>query len=352
MSMYGRIAARRASALREAGICTFLSIESSCDETAAAVTRGFEVLGHSVHSQIALHEKYGGVVPEIASRDHVRMMDDVLNAALKDAGKTLKDIDAVAVTYGPGLVGALLCGVSYAKALAFALEIPLYAINHIEGHICANYIEKPELKPPFVCLVASGGHSHIVLAMDGGYRLLGKTRDDAAGEAFDKAARVLGLGYPGGPKLEALARGGDATAFTLPRPKVDGYDLSFSGLKTALLQSCARMEKQGGYRREDAAAAFQEAVTGQLCEKAVAAAVNSGCGKLALAGGVAANGALRQRLRAACEEAGLEFFVPSIDLCTDNARMIGAAAHLAMLKCETAGLDLNAEPSLRFVLEE
>ncbi|MGI5899307.1 MAG: tRNA (adenosine(37)-N6)-threonylcarbamoyltransferase complex transferase subunit TsaD [Christensenellales bacterium] len=345
---YYDIAIKKARELRERGCGNILAIESSCDETAAAVTRGFKTLGEKVHSQIDLHEKYGGVVPEIASRDHVRMMDFVVDDALSQAGMSLSDIDAVAVTYGPGLVGALLCGVSYAKALAYSLSLPLYAVNHIEGHICANYMAHEELKPPYICLVASGGHSHIVrVDGDGEYRLIGKTRDDAAGEAFDKAARVLGLGYPGGPKLDALAQSGDADAFVLPTPRVEGYDYSFSGLKTALLQACARAEKQGGYRREDAAAAFQRAVVTQLRDKLMAAALDQGVDSVAVAGGVAANSGLRKVLAEACSEKGLGFFVPPLSLCTDNARMIGAAAHVMLRSGAPSPLTLNAQPSLR-----
>ncbi len=348
---YYDISMKKAGELKEKGYGNILAIESSCDETAAAVTRGFETLGEKVHSQIDLHEKYGGVVPEIASRDHVRMMDFVVDDALSQAGMGLSDIDAVAVTYGPGLVGALLCGVSYAKALAYSLKLPLYAVNHIEGHICANYMAHEALKPPYICLVASGGHSHIVrVDGDGEYRLIGKTRDDAAGEAFDKAARVLGLGYPGGPKLDALAQTGDAEAFVLPSPKVGGYDYSFSGLKTALLQACARAEKQGGYRREDAAAAFQRAVVSQLRDKLMAAAQDQGIDSVAVAGGVAANSGLRKALAKACGERGLNFFVPPVSLCTDNARMIGAAAHVLMRNGTPSPLNLNAEPSLKLRL--
>ena len=349
--MYYDVAKEKARVISEIGTATVLAIESSCDETAAAVMRGFKTLGAKVHTQIDLHEKYGGVVPEIASRDHVRMMDFVVDDALNAAGLTLRDIDAVAVTYGPGLVGALLCAVSYAKALAFSLNIPLYAVNHIEGHICANYLVHEDLRPPYVCLVASGGHSHIVRVDDDGrYILLGKTRDDAAGEAFDKAARVLGLGYPGGPKLDALAQTGDSEGFVLPKPKVDGYDYSFSGLKTALLQAGARMDKQGGYRREDAAAAFQKAVVNQLSEKVIAAAVDQKLAAVAIAGGVAANSGLRADLGRRCADNNIRFYMPPLKLCTDNAEMIGAAAHVMISSGEPAGLHLNAEPSLRLKL--
>ena len=346
--MYEKIAAEKDRLLKQKGQAVILAIESSCDETAAAVTCGFETLGACVHTQIDLHKKYGGVVPEIASRDHVRMLDFVVEEALLRAGKTLADIEAVAVTYGPGLVGALLCGVSFAKSLAFACGVPLYGVNHIEGHICANYLAHPDLTPPYLCLVVSGGHSHLVMVSEHGvYQLLGKTRDDAAGEAFDKAARVLGLGYPGGPQIDALAKQGDASRFTLPHPRVEGLDYSFSGLKTAMIQEAQRREKNGGFDIRDAAASFQQCVVAQLCEKAMRAARQTGAKTLAVAGGVAANSGLRDALGAACKKAGLRFCMPPVALCTDNAEMIGAAAHLVMRYRTPMDLTLNAQPSLR-----
>lgn len=346
--MYEQIALQKHRLLQEKGKAIILAIESSCDETAAAVVCGFETLGASVHTQIDLHKKYGGVVPEIASRDHVRMLDFVVEDALAKADTMLRDIDAVAVTYGPGLVGALLCGVSFAKSLAFSLGVPLYGVNHIEGHICANYLTHPDLEPPHLCLVVSGGHSHLVLVQEHGvYRLLGKTRDDAAGEAFDKAARVLGLGYPGGPQIDALAKEGDASKFTLPHPHVPDLDYSFSGLKTAMLQEAQRRNKAGGFDIRDAAAAFQKCVVDQLAEKAIEAARRTGIKTLAVAGGVAANSGLRQKLQQECARAGLRFCVPKIALCTDNAEMIGAAAHLVMRYREPMALTLNAQPNLR-----
>ncbi|MBQ2818575.1 MAG: tRNA (adenosine(37)-N6)-threonylcarbamoyltransferase complex transferase subunit TsaD [Clostridia bacterium] len=353
MSSYYANAQKKAKILKERGEAVFLAIETSCDETAAAVMRGFKPISSAVHTQIDIHKKYGGVVPEIASRNHVQMIDIVVKDALDKANMTLKDIEAIAVTYGPGLVGALLCGVSYAKALAYALDIPLFAINHIEGHICANYVEHEWLKPPFMCLVVSGGHSHIVnISEHGVYRLIGKTRDDAAGEAFDKAARVLGLPYPGGPEVDKLSKGGDPEKFPLPMPRVEGYGYSFSGLKTAMLQTAQRLEKTGGYDKKDAAASFQNCVTKQLTGKAIQAALDFGASTLAVAGGVAANSALRSSLEKECEKHGIKFCAPSLKYCTDNAVMIGAAANIALQNQLPADLSLNAEPSLRLNMIE
>ena len=331
---------------------TLLAIESSCDETAAAVVRGGrEVLSSAVFTQIPLHKVYGGVVPEIASRSHVEKIGAVVAEALEQAGKTLEEMDAVAVTAGPGLVGALLVGVSYAKGLAFAAHKPLVPVHHIEGHISANLIAHPDLEPPFMCLVASGGHSHIVRVADYGvYELLGRTRDDAAGETFDKVARVLGLPYPGGPELEKLARGGDPHAFSFPSGFNAGahYDFSFSGLKTSAINLVHNAQQRGEeVRREDIAASFQQAVVDILAGKAVRAAKEQGCGTLALAGGVAANTALREGLRQRAEKAGIRFVCPPKNLCTDNAAMIGAAGYYRLLRGCTGGLDLNANPGLK-----
>ena len=328
-----------------------LSIESSCDETAAAVTlNGREVLSNIIYSQITLHEEYGGVVPEIASRKHIEKINQVIDRALKESGHTLRDMDAIAVTYGPGLVGALLVGVSAAKALAFATGIPLIGVHHIEGHICANYIENKELEPPFVCLVASGGHSHLVVVKDHGeFELIGRTRDDAAGEAFDKVARAIGLGYPGGPKIDKAAREGNPDAIDFPRAKVDGseYDFSFSGLKSAVLNYLNQAAMKGEQIvTADVAASFQKAVVNVLTEHSIHAVKEYGYKKFAIAGGVAANSSLRDELDKRCREEGIEFYRPSPIYCTDNAAMIGTAAYYEYLKGTRSGYDLNAVPAL------
>ena len=329
-----------------------LAVESSCDETAMAVVEdGRRVLSQAIASQINIHALYGGVVPEIASREHVLALDPLLDQVLPQ-GET---VDAVAVTFGPGLVGALLTGVSWAKGFAYARGLPLIAVNHIEGHVSANYIAHPSLEPPFVCLVASGGHSHIVRVDDyGSYTLLGQTTDDAAGEAFDKAARVIGIPYPGGPLLDKLAEQGDEHAYHFPKAHVKGkYDYSFSGVKTAVINETHRLKQMGQeIRREDFAASFRRAVVDMLVEKAVAAAVDSGAGKLALSGGVAANQLLRREARERGERAGLAVYMPPVSLCTDNAAMIGSAAYYRYLKGELAPLSLNAQPSLRLIGQE
>ena len=329
-----------------------LAIESSCDETAAAVVEdGRNVLSNTIYSQIDLHTIYGGVVPEIASRKHVEKINQVIKHALAEAGTGLQDIDAVAVTYGPGLVGALLVGVSAAKSLAYAAGKPLVGVNHIEGHISANYIEHSELEPPFMCMVASGGHSHLVLVKDyNEYEIIGRTRDDAAGEAFDKVARAIGLGYPGGPKVDKLAKEGNPEAISFPRAHVDEapYDFSFSGLKSAVLNYLNGCDmKHIEYNRADVAASFQQAVVDVLVANSVNAAKDHGVKKLALAGGVASNSRLRECMKAAAESAGLEFYYPSPILCTDNAAMIGAAGYYAYMAGERSPLSLNAMPNLK-----
>lgn len=331
---------------------TILAIETSCDETAAAVVRnGREVLSNVIYSQIDLHTLYGGVVPEIASRKHIEKINQVMAQALKEAGMELSDLDAVAVTYGPGLVGPLLVGVSAAKAVSFASGLPLLGVHHIEGHISANYIEHKDLEPPFVCLVASGGHSHLVVVKDyGEYEVLGRTRDDAAGEAFDKVARAIGLGYPGGPKIDKTAREGNPDAIAFPRAKVgdSDYDFSFSGLKSAVLNYLNSCEMKGeSICQADVAASFQKAVVDVLTEHSMAAVERCGLRKFAIAGGVASNSALRQALESACEKKGIAFYRPTPILCTDNAAMIGAAAYYEYRKGVRHGLDLNAVPNLR-----
>lgn len=329
-----------------------LAIESSCDETAAAVVRnGREVLSNVISSQIALHTRYGGVVPEIASRKHIEKINQVIGQALADAGVTLRDITAIAVTYGPGLVGALLVGVSEAKAISFAAGIPLVGVHHIEGHISANFIENRELEPPFVCLVASGGHSHLVVVRNyGEYDIIGRTRDDAAGEAFDKVARAIGLGYPGGPKIDEAAKSGNPEAIDFPRAKVADcvYDFSFSGLKSAVLNYLNSCEmKKIPVSRPDVAASFQKAVVDVLVEHSMLAVDEYGFKKFAIAGGVASNLGLRAALKKECLARGVEFFSPSPLLCTDNAAMIGAAGYYEYIKGVRHGYDLNAYPNLR-----
>ncbi len=331
---------------------TILAVETSCDETAAAVVvNGREVLSNVISSQIALHTLYGGVVPEIASRKHIEKINQVMGEALSQAGKKLSDMDAIAVTYGPGLVGALLVGVSAAKAVSFASGIPLIGVHHIEGHISANYIENKELEPPFVCLVVSGGHSHLVVVKDyGEYEILGRTRDDAAGEAFDKVARAIGLGYPGGPKIDKVSKEGNPDAIVFPRAKVgdSDYDFSFSGLKSAVLNYLNSCEMKGeSYCQADVAASFQKAVVDVLVEHSMHAVESCGIRKFAIAGGVASNSSLREALTMACEERGVTFYHPSPILCTDNAAMIGAAGYYEYVKGVRHGYDLNAVPGLK-----
>ena len=329
-----------------------LAIESSCDETAAAVVKnGREVLSNVISSQLALHTLYGGVVPEIASRKHIEKINQVIQEALDEAHVTLDDIDAIGVTYGPGLVGSLLVGVAAAKAISYAKKIPLVGVHHIEGHISANYIENKDLEPPFLCLVVSGGHTHLVKVADyGKYEILGRTRDDAAGEAFDKVARAIGLGYPGGPKIEKAAREGDPMAIPFPKAKVNDnpYDFSFSGVKSAVLNYINGCKmKNIEIVPEDIAASFQKAVTDVLIAHAMHAAEEFKIDKLAIAGGVASNSVLREGMRAACEKRGISFYHPSPIFCTDNAAMIGAAAYYEYLAGTRHGWDLNAVPNLK-----
>ena len=329
-----------------------LAIESSCDETAAAVVRnGREVLSNVISSQIDLHTLYGGVVPEIASRKHIERINQVIEEALSTAGVSLAQTDAVAVTYGPGLVGALLVGVAEAKAIAYAAGKPLVGVHHIEGHIAANFVEHPELEPPFLSLVVSGGHTHLVRVEDYGvFTILGRTRDDAAGEAFDKVARAIGLGYPGGPKIDRVAREGDPEAIAFPRTHMEDapYDFSFSGLKSAVLNYINGCQMKGQeYRQADIAASFQKAVTDVLVGNAMRAVEEYHADRFAIAGGVAANSALRQAMKEACEERGVKLYYPSPVYCTDNAAMIGVAGYYEYRKGVRHGLDLNAIPNLR-----
>lgn len=329
-----------------------LAIESSCDETAAAVImEGREVFSNIISSQIEIHKQYGGVVPEIASRHHLNNVNTVVDQALEEAGVTLEDVDMIGVTYGPGLVGALLIGLATAKAYALAADKPLIGVHHIHGHICANYIEHKDLEPPFMALVISGGHTNIVEVEDyNKCRVLGGTRDDAAGEAYDKVARVLGLGYPGGPLIDKIAREGNPHAVEFKRVFLEkgSLDFSFSGIKTGVL-NYINSEKQAGREINvpDVAASFQAAVLDVIVAKTVGAAVDMGKDKIVLAGGVASNSMLREMLRKECDKKGLKLYYPAPILCTDNAAMIGCAAYYRYMAGERDGLDLDAIPNLK-----
>lgn len=333
-----------------------LAIESSCDETAAAVVKGGTIiLSNIINSQVDIHAKFGGVVPEIAARSHIEQITQIVDLALKSAHVGFDDLAAIAVTNGPGLVGPLLVGVSFAKALSFSVKLPLIAVNHMHGHIAANYLDigdKKGIEPPFLCLVVSGGHTNIIMVEDYlHYNKLAETRDDAAGEAFDKVARSLGLGYPGGPKIDQLSKIGNPNAIVFPRAKVSGskYDFSFSGIKSAVLNyinSCSM--KQETYLVEDVAASFQQAVIDALCSRCMDILEEYRMDTLAIAGGVAANSGLRERLRDLCETKGIRFHYPDMQLCTDNAAMIGAAAYYQFLEKDFADMSLNAIPNLNF----
>lgn len=329
-----------------------LAVESSCDETAAAVVlNGREVLSNVIASQIDLHKLYGGVVPEIASRKHIENINQVIEQALKEAELTIRDVDGICVTYGPGLVGALLVGVGTAKAISYAAGKPLIGVHHIEGHISANYICHKELEPPFLCLVVSGGHSHLVIVKDyGTYEIIGRTRDDAAGEAFDKVARSIGLGYPGGPKIDDLSVQGDSKAIKFPRASVEGapYDFSFSGVKSAVLNYINGCKMKGlEYSQADIAASFQEAVTDVLVAHTMLAAENYGIHKVAMAGGVACNKGLRRKMEEQCAHRKYQLYYPEPVFCTDNAAMIGAAGYYEYINGRRDGWDLNAVPGLK-----
>lgn len=329
-----------------------LAIESSCDETSAAVVlNGREVLSNVIASQIDTHTKFGGVVPEVASRMHIEVIDGVVKEALKEANVTLDDIDAIGVTYGPGLVGALLVGLQYAKGLAMASKKPLIGVNHIEGHISANYIQTKDLKPPFVSLVVSGGHTFIVHVKDYGvYEVIGQTRDDAAGEAYDKVARAIGLGYPGGPKVDKLAKEGNKHAIEFPRAKFhdETLDFSFSGVKSAVLNYLNKAKmKDIEVNKADVAASFQYAVVEVLKDNVFKTCEKKKLDKIAIAGGVASNSALREALMTEGEKRGIKILFPAQILCTDNAAMIGSAAYFKLIKGEESSLDLNAKPNLK-----
>ncbi len=327
-----------------------LAIETSCDETSVAVLKdGRNILSNTISSQIEIHKRFGGVVPEVASRKHLESINKIIETSLKEADKSLDDIDNIGVVYGPGLVGALLVGISTAKALAFATHKPLIPVNHIESHIFANFVEHKELEPPFTCLVVSGGHTHLVYVEDYGvYELLGRTRDDAAGEAFDKVARALGLSYPGGPIIDRLAKTGNKDAIKFPRALLEEgtYDFSFSGLKSSVLNyinSCKQKDIE--INLEDVAASFQAAVVDVLVEKTISAAKEKNTNIVAIAGGVASNEGLRDSLTKRCELEGLSLKYPSKILCTDNAAMVGCVAYYNFKRGKVAGLDLNAVPN-------
>ena len=327
-----------------------LAIETSCDETSVAIVKnGREVLSNAISTQIPLHEQYGGVVPEIASRMHVEKINLVIKNALEEADMSLDDVDAIGVTYGPGLVGALLVGVMAAKSIAFAKNKPLVGVHHIEGHIAANYISHQELKPPFLCLVVSGGHTHLVHVQDyDKYEIIGKTRDDAAGEAYDKVARAIGLTYPGGPKVDKLAHEGNPEAINFPRAlKDDGYDFSFSGVKSAVLNYINGAKMKGEeINKADVAASFQASVVDVLVTKAINLAKELNIDKIAVAGGVSANKGLREEMQKACDKTGKKFYCPEFILCTDNAAMIGSAAYYEYIKGVRSDMRLNAIPNL------
>ena len=324
-----------------------LAIESSCDETAAAVVEdGRKVLSSVIASQVKEHIVYGGVVPEIASRMHTQAISGVVAKALEDANVTYKDLDAIAVTYAPGLIGALLVGINFAKGLSFSTGLPLVPVHHLRSHIAANYITHPELEPPFLCLVVSGGHSHIVAVNSyTDFTIIGRTRDDAAGECMDKAARAMGLPYPGGVNLDKISVDGDPSAYKLPRPHVDGseYDFSFSGLKTAVVNTIHNAKQKGlEISIPDLGAACIETVADCLVKNTVKAAEEYGFKKIALAGGVSANSRLRARMKAVCDEKGWELYMPELSLCGDNAAMVGAQGYYEFLNKNVAGLELNA----------
>jgi N6-L-threonylcarbamoyladenine synthase len=329
-----------------------LSIETSCDETSAAIVEnGRKILSNRIYSQIDIHQKYGGVVPEIASRNHVKKLPYIIDEALAESGLSLKEMDAIAVTNGPGLIGALLIGLSTAKAMAYSLKIPLIGVHHIEGHIAANFLEYPELEPPFLTLVVSGGHSHLVMVRDyQTFEVLGKTKDDAAGEAFDKVSRVLGLGYPGGPAIDLAAREGNGDAIAFPRVMLEknSLDFSFSGLKSAVLNYLNHCKmKDINYSINDVAASFQLAVVDVLVEKTMIAAKKEGIAKIALAGGVSCNSLLRQKMATAALKHGYELYFPKPILCTDNAAMIGSMAYYNYLNGAVSDLNLNGIPGLK-----
>ena len=321
-----------------------MGIESSCDETSVAIVKnGREILSNVIDTQINIHEKFGGVVPEIASRNHVEAISNVMKKAIEEANVNINQIDAVACTYGPGLVGALLVGVSYAKALSYALGKTLIGVNHIEGHIAANYISHKELEPPFLCMMTSGGNTQIIFVKDyTNFEILGKTKDDAIGEAFDKVARVIGLGYPGGPKVDKLAQEGKPD-IELPKTHLENLDFSFSGIKTAVINL---NHKDPNINKADLAASFEETVTDLLLEKIQKAIDMTGVNKIVLAGGVSANSCIRRKFDELSREKEIKIYYPELKLCTDNGAMIAAAGYYEFIKGISSGLELNAIPNL------
>ena len=346
---------KKLETIKEKDEVIILAIETSCDETSAAVVKnGRIVLSNKIASQIELHKHYGGVVPEIASRKHVEAINPIIDEAMNEAGIGFDQLDGIGVTYGPGLVGALLVGLSTAKALAYALSLPLVGVDHIEGHISANYISHPDLEPPFLCLVVSGGHTHLLWVKDyGDYEVMGMTRDDAAGEAFDKVARVLGLAYPGGPSIDLIAKKGDAQAIQFPRAYMDEehFDFSFSGLKTAVINYLHNLKQRNeSYRIEDVAASFQQAVVDVLVSKTIKAALKIGLSRIAIAGGVAANSTLRQCMDSQAQRHGYEIYYPQLVYCTDNAAMVGCAAYYNLMRGKIHDLSLNVEPSFSTIV--
>lgn len=350
MTYYAR-ANRQLDKLRNKSDLVVLAIESSCDETACAITKGREILSNVVASQIEIHKRFGGVVPEIASRNHILAIDNVVKQALQDASLTFDDVDCIAVTYGAGLLGALLVGVSYAKALAYSLEKPLIAVNHILGHISANYLAKQDLEPPYICMIASGGHTAIAyVENDEKIEILGSTQDDACGEAFDKVARVLGLPYPGGPQIEQLAKQGEPN-IEMPTPLKDKhtYDFSYSGIKTAVINYVHNKEQKGEeYNKADLACSFQEKATDLMVNNAVACAVDKGVKTLVIAGGVGANARLREKMKKRAGEKGIEVFYPPLKLCTDNAAMIASRAfNMVRDGCKASDITLDGNANLK-----
>ena len=329
-----------------------LGIETSCDETAASVVKdGRKILSNIIYSQL-VHEKYGGVVPELASREHIRTIIPIVQKALKKAKISKKQIEGIAVTYGPGLVGSLLIGLSFAKALSYSLGIPFLGINHLEGHIFSIFLEHPRLKPPFICLIVSGGHSELIFVKNkGDYYILGRTKDDAAGEAFDKVAKLLNIGYPGGPAIDKLSQKGNRNFFRFPRAFLKGsFDFSFSGLKTAVaLYVSKRLSQNSDFSTTDIAASFQEAVVDVLVEKTIKAALSENVKKIACVGGVARNSRLRKEFRQRCKDKNLKVFFPSSVLCTDNAVMIAACGDFHLKRGERSSLDLNAVPQAELI---
>jgi len=324
-----------------------LGIETSCDETSVAVLENEKVLSNIVFSQITIHKKFGGVVPEVAARHHLLNLPIIYEKALEEAGISGKQINAIAVTYGPGLIGALLVGLSFAKGLALRYGIPLIGVNHIIGHVYANYIAYPDLKPPFIVLMVSGGHTEILKVEENKIEVLGKTVDDAAGEAFDKVARILGLGYPGGPEIEKISKVGDPNKFNFPRPMLNSkdYNFSFSGLKTSVLYTA--QELKNNIPIADIAASFQEAVIDVLLKKTFKAARNNGINKIVLAGGVVANSRLRQKAKSLGKKYNYEILIPPLEFCTDNAAMIAMAGYYKILNGEISSLELEAVPNLK-----